>query len=82
METECEEPVSTKINGALRLRMCMQELQDISVQRIENVEEYSKIKEVVMNLVDNRRSQHMPSSMTIGQNDFGHESHYFLWGSD
>ena len=65
-EKDTKEEVSPKIKAAVLLSMCMQELQGIIVQRTENVEEVSKVKEVIMNFIDNRRSSVSPTPMDIG----------------
>ena len=65
-EKDTKEEVSPKIKAAVLLSMCMQELQDIIIQRTDNVEEVSKVKEVIMNFIDNRRSSVSPTPMDIG----------------
>lgn len=54
-EKECLEQPSQKIKAAILLRMCMQELQHIIVRRIENVDEYVKVQEVVVLFIYNKK---------------------------
>ena len=75
LEKECQEKISDKIKSAVLLGMCMQELQDIIVQRAESVEQFAKVKEIVLNFIDNRRSQiPAPSPMDVGivGQNYGH----------
>ena len=65
-DKNAKEEVSPKINAAVLLSMCMQELQAIIVQRTDNVEEVSQVTEAIMNFIDNRRTSVSPTPMDIG----------------
>lgn len=82
LEKDFSENIGQKIRAAVLLGMCMQELQDIIVQRTENIEEYSKVKDVVMNFIDNRKSHCTPSPMDIGQCYLDGGDQQFQWSED
>ena len=76
-EKEDGESVSEKVKVAVLLGMCTQELQDLIVQRSEKLETYKDVKATVMNFVDNRKAQYMPTPMDIGNldEDWGNEEY-------
>ena len=57
--------ISETIKTATSLGMCMHELRDIIVQSTEDVAEYAKVKEVVMNFIDHQKSLRMHSVTDI-----------------
>lgn len=69
--------MSEKVKVAVLLGMCTQELQDLIVQRSEKLEAYKDVKATVMNFVDNRKAQYMPTPMDIGNldEDWGNEEY-------
>ena len=52
----------------------MRELQEIIVQKKENVNEYTKVNDVVLSFIDNKKSQHMPSPIDFGHGNVADES--------